>query len=136
MSQLRCVDPYLIGRADRSSFRTLSADRELQAPLAPFLAEVWVRHEEGEFYYHTSTSSHPRMIRTTLRDPGKNLWPHRELSTHSFAGVGNHITVVRHNEEKNATGKTEFEFTVLTPFQKLDLSPCIRLPPDYCVDDS
>jgi hypothetical protein len=52
---------------------------------------------------------------------------HRELDTHPFPGGGNHVTVVKHNKDKDATKKKHFESAALAASQKIDLSAPIRL---------
>jgi hypothetical protein len=84
-----------------------------------------MRYEEDEFYHDTSTFSHPRIIRTTLRYPDKNP-KHTRNSTHLFPRGGNHVTVVKYNEGKNVTRKQEFESAALPPSHKLDFFPSVR----------
>jgi hypothetical protein len=49
-----------------------------------------------------------------------------ELHTHPFPGAAKHVTVVRHNENKNITRKTEFESAAFPTLQKFGFFPWIR----------
>jgi hypothetical protein len=75
------------------------------------------------YLYILTSKNHPNNTPVSRQKPETQ----RELHIHAFSGADNHSTVVRQNEDKNATGKTEFESAALPNSQKLNFSLSLRV---------
>jgi hypothetical protein len=92
--------------------------------------EVGVRHKEREFYYHTSTSSHPRIIRTTLRYPEKNPIhpgnvPHTRFQELATVSPLSDTTRTRMSQEKRSSSQQLFPPLKSSTFSPESAGHCV-----------